>query len=136
MRKIKRLLFAVLMMTCSVSWAEWEFTGDQLEGKISIYHDRSTIRRNGVIAKMWIMIDFSTVQISSGGERYKSSKGLTAYNCEKETYANISIILNSGSMGKGEVVWSHTRKESEWEWDPNPPRSVSEVTWKIACGKQ
>jgi hypothetical protein len=130
---MKRLLFVLLMMVCSVSSAEWEFSGTALEGNISHYYDKSTIRRNGAIAKIWVLTDYSKVQISPDGTRFKSSKGLTAYNCEEETFATISILWNSGSMGRGEVVWTGTRKENEWEWKPIAPQSTNVFMMKIAC---
>jgi len=133
---MNRLLFIMLAMVCSVSSAESEFSGTALEGKISHYYDKSTIRRNGAIAKIWALTDFSKVQISPDGTRFKSSKALMAYNCEEETFATISILWNSGSKGRGEVVWTGTRKENEWEWKPIAPQSNNVVMMKIACGRK
>jgi hypothetical protein len=46
------------MLTCSLSWAAWEKTGTIVDGdEVSVYYfDKSTIRKNGVIVKMWIMV--------------------------------------------------------------------------------
>jgi len=99
---MKRLLFVVLLMTCSASWAEWQLcTGD---ATMLVYCDKSTIRKNGAISRMWDMTDYSSVQTNSSGGRYMSEKSLAAYNCRDETNALISLVQYSGSMGQGNTV--------------------------------
>ena len=134
---MKRIIFAVLMMVCSVSWAKWDGTPtlNKVQG-VKYYHDKSTIRIDGAIAKMWVMRDFSEPQNDNTGGRYKSQKLLFAYDCMSEQAAIISGVNNSDSMGRGSVVWSITLKENEWEWEAIPPKSIGEVNWKIACGKK
>ncbi len=133
MRKMKRLLFVVLMTVCSISCADWEYTIETNTGSTS-YHDKSSIRRSGVSVKMWMMTDFSSAQ-TSGGRKYKSSKRFVDYNCAEETFALISVVNYSGSMGEGGVVRSMTWQERELEWEPLVPGTVVEAMWKIACGK-
>jgi hypothetical protein len=97
--------------------------------------DKTTIRKNGVISRMWDLMEHSIVQTHTG-LTYMSAKSLQAYNCREETSTIISIILYSGSMGKGNVVYTYTWQESEWKWSPVAPDSIYEVLWKIACGKK
>ena len=132
---MKRLLFVVLMMICSVSWAEWEFLGRAGDGEQTVYVDTSTIRKNGVISRMWELIDFSKVQTNRSGDRWMSSKSLAAYNCRDETLALISAFDYSGSMGHGNVVGTLTVQEREWKWVPIVPETIAETKWKIACGR-
>ena len=129
---MKRLLFVVLMMTHSVSWAEWERTG--VTDRFSEYHDKSSLRRDGVIVKMWTMKEYFKGQIHDAGYMVKSVKILQIFNCKNETYALVSISEYSDSMGTGVVLSTVTRKESQWVWEPIIPSSVGEGTWKIACG--
>jgi hypothetical protein len=133
---MKRFFFVLLMMACSASQAEWEFSGSAGGGKILSYYDKSTIRRSGVIAKMWKMKDFTTVQIEKNGDRKKSEKAFTAYNCKEETWALMTLVQYSESMGEGDVIWSYTWKEHEMNWIPNVPDTIGEIEWKIACGKK
>jgi len=133
---MKRLLFVMLMMVCSVSWAEWELCGSDSDDKFMVYCDKSTIRKNGAISRMWVLTDFSKVQKNASGKRYMSFKSLAAYNCRDETSAIISLVQYSGSMGEGNVVVSHTRQEREWEWKPIVPESITEAQWGIACGSK
>ena len=107
---MKRLLFVVLMMVYSVSWAEWELCAIDGEGDemLSVYCDKRTIRKNGVISRMWDLYDYSSMQTEAGSNGYMSTKALWAYNCREETKALISVIQYSGAMGGGVVVESVT----------------------------
>ena len=131
---MKRLLFAVLMTVCSVSWAEWEMTG-KAEG-LTHYHDKSTITINDITAQMWVMYEFPQVRTNTDGGRYKSAKSLLAFNCKYETLAMISVIQYSGSLGAGDVVLSDSYNESEWIWDRIVPNTLVKVELDIACGKK
>jgi hypothetical protein len=132
---MKRLLLALLVTTCSLSWAGWEFSAESNDSEITYYSDKSTIRRNGDIVKMWSLKEFS-VRRTFNGVNYKSSKVLYAYNCKYESSATVSIVHHSDSAGSGNVVYAVTFKESDLDWDPNAPGSLVEILWKIACGKK
>jgi hypothetical protein len=131
---MKRLIFAVLMMTCSVSWAEWEMTGNTKTD--TFYHDKSTIRRNGAVAKMWSMIDSFEEETNSDGAKFRSQKVFRVANCRERIAATIALFQYSGPMGEGNVILTRTIKEGEADWTPIPPGSVSEAEWKIICGKR
>ncbi len=128
---MKRLLFVLLLMTCSVSWAEWELSGGDSED--NFYHDKSTIRKNGVIVKIWTMLSHANAVIENGYQ-YKSSKNLFVFNCKLDTSELISILKYSGSMGSGKVVFSANWQEKDWEWKPVVPGTYTELHYKIACG--
>ncbi len=129
---MKRLLFVALMMVCSVSWAEWEYSG--ANGAFAHYVDRSTIRRSGAIAKMWTLTDYFEEQTNPGGKKFKSDNRRLAINCMEDTIALIAFVEYSDSMGKGRTVSSLERKESDWDWRSFPPDTTGEVMFKIACG--
>lgn len=135
MRRMRRLLFVVLMTVCSVSWAGWELTGKSTDDEITFYHDKSTIRRKGAVAKMWTMKDYSEVQVDALGS-YKSDKVLHSYHCVEETYAAISFVYYSDLMGAGTLVNSVTIKESSLDWYPVVPGSANAKLLKIACSKK
>jgi hypothetical protein len=132
--EMKRLLFVVLMMVCSVSWAKWEMTGKTDD--LTHYHDKSTIQINDITAQMWVMYEFPQVRTNTDGGRYKSAKSLLAFNCKYETLAMISVLQYSGPLGTGDVVLSDTFKESEWIWDRIVPDTTVKIEWDIACGKK
>jgi len=125
---MKRLLFAVLMMVCSVSWAEWEKSGEAND--YTVYSDKSTVRKKEKIATIWEMYDYSVVQTNENGYRYNSEKVLLGYNCMTNKVARISTVYFSGSMGDGYVVASETEKKLFWG-SVHLTRRL-----KIACGEQ
>jgi hypothetical protein len=133
---MKRLLFVFLMMTCSVSFAEWEVTGKSDGRRITNYHDKSSIRRNGSQARMWGLEDHSVVRVNSSGKEYKSIKILKIFDCVSEEFEIISYVEHFESMGYGKVVSSDALEKKEWKWFPIVPGSVVEKEWKIACGKK
>lgn len=83
---MKRQLFVVLMMICSVSWARWEISGKTDDGITTHYHDTSTIRKNGAVAKMWTIQDYLFVQKDEIG-KFKSIKTLFMFHCKEEKLA-------------------------------------------------
>jgi hypothetical protein len=130
---MKRLVFAALMMVCSVSWAEWEYT-DSSDSFI-LFHDKSTIRRNGVFVQMWSSKDYFDVQ-TDVRTPFKSAKYLRKYNCNEETQAIVWLIHYADSLGSGNVTFSYTTKERELAWIPVVPGTIGEAEWKIACSKK
>ncbi len=130
---MKQLIATVLMMVCSLSWAKWELISE--DDEVSYYHNKSTMRKNGAIVRLWTIWEYSSVQTGDSGDIYKSAKELRAFNCKLETSAVISVVHYEGSMGSGKTVWSVTLLEKEWAWVPIVPESIGEATWKIACGK-
>jgi hypothetical protein len=130
---MKRFVFVALMMVCSASWAEWEYTTHT--NSFSVFHDKSTIRRNSTTSQMWTLTDYFQAQ-TDGGPLFKSKKELWKYNCRDETAAVISLINFSDVFGDGVPNWSHTYNEREQTWIPVSPGSIGELEWKIACGKK
>jgi len=132
---MKRLIFVLLLMTCSVAWADWEKTNHVSDETSTYYHDKSSIKGTGGIVKMLTMINHSVEKNLKSGGKYESVKRLDGYDCRSETTAPITVSYFSGSMSSGSVVFSYTVKNSELEWEPIIPSSLWEKHWKIACGK-
>lgn len=130
---MKRLLFVLLMMTCSLSWAEWERVGDT--GNYEALVDRATIRKKGNFFEMWDMMNYFKVQ-ESVGKAHKSAKILNRYDCKDATRGLVSFVHYSGEYGTGEVVFVHTSKKNEIEDHPISPGSSAELLWQIACGRK
>ena len=130
---MKRLVFAVLIMACSVSWAEWKYM-DRTDSFI-LFYDKSTIRRNGSFVQMWLSKDYFDVQ-TDVRVPFKSTKELRKYNCIEETQALVSLTHFSESENSGRVTFSITVKDHELDWTYVSPNSVGETMWKIACGKK
>ena len=131
---MKRILFVLLMMTCSVSWAEWELVSN--DNNSDIYADTATIRKKGNFVEMWRMRNYFEVQVESSGIKYRSSIMMTRYGCNDKTAGLVSWIDYSKEYGQGEPVLSVTQKKNDIQDKPIVPGSVSETAWKIACGRK
>ncbi len=132
---MKKLLFAVMISTCSVAWAEWEQLSISGDFEFSIYVDNAPRKKNGSIVKMWELRDFSSVQTNSSGDKFKSAKILYAYDCKEDAVAIISGTQYTGAVGSGKVIWSATFPEKALNWEPKIPGSLGEIKWKIACNR-
>ena len=106
---MKRLIFVFLLMTCSVSWAEWEIVTSDSES--DIYADRETIRKKGNFVEMWRMKSFVEVQVNSDGKKFRSVKFLSRFDCKDETVGSFSFVQYSEEYGRGDVVSSGTIKK-------------------------
>lgn len=137
MRKMKRLLFVVLMSACSVSWGKWELTDTDEDRTVSYYHDKLSIQRSKSKSKMSILNDFSSEQISSfSGIRYKSSKAIHVYDCESFSVAVASLTWYAGNMGRGKVVYSNVNEESDFRWYRILKSTVDYKDLETACMKK
>lgn len=130
---MKRLLFLLLLTTCSVSRAEWEVAS--VTKYFTTFIDKSTKRKKGNFVEMWELKNYSEVMLDSV-DKYWSVKVLRRYDCLKETQGVISMIEYSELFGDGKPVWSGTRTKNEIVDEPNVPGSVGETSWKIACDKK
>ncbi len=81
-------------------------------------------------------MNLSFAKTNSAGQEYKSVKIRYAFNCQEETQMILSWVMYSGSNGSGGSVSSETLEGNLLKWNPVVPGSVSEESWKIACGKK
>jgi hypothetical protein len=123
------LLITLLVLSSGPAYAEWvEFAkNDQLGA--TMYVDPDTIRRTGDLVKMWSLLDYKTVQTSSGGS-YLSTKEQSEYDCTEERERLKAFAAFSGSMGSGTVV---SLNPTEDKWVPVAPDSSGQAMRKFAC---
>ena len=132
---MKRLLFVLLLMTCSVSWAEWERVVKT--DNYVFFVDRATIRKKSNFVEMWEMTNFFETQVTEvDKQNYKSRMHLSRYDCSDGTRGTVSFLMYAEENGKGNVVLSHMVKKNEIEDNSIPPGSLGELLWKIACGRE
>ena len=131
---MKRLLFVFLMMTCSVSWAEWELVAD-IENYVQ-FVDKATKRKKDNFVEMWRMNNYFDEQLNSQGKKYKSVKIFDSYDCNNKARGVVSFVQYFEQYGRGDVVLSHTAKSIEIQYHPIVPESIGEGLWKIACGRE
>ncbi len=125
----KIILMMLLAVVSSSAMAEWVAIGTG-DGFI-LYANPDTIRKSGNKVKMWSLTDYNFVR-EVGSEKFLSDKFQGEYDCKEEQARNLYSSWHSENMGKGNVV-STTNKPRDWF--PVAPDSMSEVSWKFACGK-
>lgn len=130
MRKV--ILMLLLAVVSNSAIAEWIGVGSS-DG-IDIYVDKTTIRKNGSMVKMWSLNDYKTVHKDayfSEGNAYLSIASQGEYDCKGEQARLLSFASYSKNMGYGNAVYSHT---DNYIWEPFVPESITEALWKFACG--
>ena len=129
------LLIILLFLSSGPAYAEWVLVGSsEVSGGYIVYADRDTIRRKGNLVKMWYLVDHKTVQTTSGGVSYLSSKILDEYDCAEERHRLLAFTDFSGNMASSNVIQSDSQDGSKWK--PVEPKSTGHALWEVACGKQ
>ncbi len=125
----KCLLASLLLFASAGAIAGWVEIGE--EGGIKVYADPDTISKAGDTVKMWQMNTFRELQ--NIPRDYRSSRLLFEYDCKALRARGVGMMLYSGVMGTGEVVYS---SDDIYKWSAIVPDSFGGKLRKIACGKK
>jgi hypothetical protein len=131
-KRLKRMILgcATLLLAGS-ALAQWSLFGRT--ENLRIYLDPGSIRRQGDIAQMWQLYDYTSAQWVGAQHVVLSLKHLVEYDCSVLRARIIAGAAYSEQMGSGRVVSSETLPDAEWS--ALPPGGTGESTWKIACDK-
>jgi hypothetical protein len=124
MEKVMRYLVLLLMAFALPASAEWV-----QHGSISwaaVYHDPSTIKKNGRFAQVWELQDLK--QRHKDGEL--SRLVLVEYDCKNNHKRIIALVTRSNQMGGGETLSSDYMPT---DWNYSPPDSVAAAGQSIVC---
>jgi hypothetical protein len=130
------LLIAVLLLNVGQAFAEWVSVDSKVEEGLTVYTiyiDPDTIRHNGDVVKLWVLMDFKTRQIESSPP-YLSVKSQREIDCTKERIRLVAVTAFSGNMGSGEILYSYS--DSKDQGIPVEPGSVAQSLWNFACSKK
>lgn len=134
---MKRLfLITLLVLNSGPVYAEWVEVGGKVEEGLTVYTiyvDPDTIRHNGDVVKLWVLMDFKTRQTESSPP-YLSVKSQREIDCTEERIRLVAATAFSDNMGRGEILYSYT--DSTDQGIPVEPGSVAQSLWKFVCGKQ
>ena len=128
----KAILMMLLAVVSSSAAAGWVEVGGNETGAI-YYADPATIRKAVNRVKMWILVDYKTTRVSSGGMPYMSMKAHVEYDCKEERVRTLYYSNHSGNMAGGKSVFSD---DDPAKWSPVPRATIQEDLWEIACGKR
>jgi hypothetical protein len=133
----KRLfLITLLLLSSGPAYAEWVSVDAKIEEGLTVYTvyvDRDTIRRNGDVVKLWVMMDFKTRQIESSPP-YLSVKSHREIDCTEERIRLVAVTAFSGNMGSGAILYSYS--DSKDQGIPVEPGSVAQSLWNFVCSKK
>ena len=128
----KAILMMLLAGVNSSAAAEWAAI-DEAETS-TVYADAATIRKAGNMVRMWSLYDFTTPQSGiSVNEPFLSMSNQYEYDCKDKRLRIFAVSFHSGNMAKGKVIKSATRAG---DWKSVAPGAISDLLWKIACGKR
>ena len=89
------------------------------------YADKSTLRRNGSVVKVWQLIDAKNPTYGAF-----SQVSQVEYDCKIEKSRYLVRYGYAGKMAGGDIVYKDI---DITKWEPNPPSSMSEILWKNSC---
>jgi len=124
------LLLLLVAVSNGATAEEWIAVVNTDDGDITVYANRSTIRREGNIVSIWTLGDFKKAKQGGDNKQFLSLKEQYEYDCREEKMRRLYAIMYTGKMGKGNVLDSGSIYEA---WQPVPTGSLNEHLWKFAC---
>jgi hypothetical protein len=126
-------LITLLVLSSGSAFAEWVSIGSSENGGgYTVYVNPDTIRRKGDLVKMWIFLDYKTIQ-TVAGTSHLSVRSQHQYDCAEDRHRRLAYTFFSGNMESSKEVYSNP---DEGKWEPVASDSVAEGLWKIACDRK
>jgi hypothetical protein len=96
-----------------------------------IYIDPGSIRRQGNIAEMWVLIDYAQPQPDRTGKPIRSDKLHYRYNCAARQESITTSTAHAGAMATGAIVDTNTDAPAYVAVAPGTP---GDKMLQRACG--
>ena len=129
MRKIFLMLLLVSLNGSAL--AEWTRVTADKDGSAVYYADAASIQESADgLTTIWELNDLK--EQDEDGTR--SSKIHVEYDCLRERFRVLSVIVYSQNMGGGKVIVNLSPADIKHQ--PIPPDSAETYMWKVACGKK
>jgi hypothetical protein len=129
---MKNIIALLLASICSLASAEWINVGASEDGSFDIFIDNSSIQKIGSISQVSWIKNYSSIQSTRRGKKYKSVHMVSVYDCKLELSKFASIAFYSESMAAGEAVISNVNKEDE-PFSPILSSSDDAMVWQFVC---
>ena len=130
--KLVRLAAALALLgTASFgAMAEWSQVGEDSDSQT--YIDRSTIRRSGNMAKMWVINNYKSGQKLRGSSfLFLSMRSRHEYDCSDDNLRTLDISIHSARMAEGSTLLTESTTQP---WESVVPGSAGALQLKAACG--
>jgi hypothetical protein len=97
------------------------------------YLDQRSVQRNGDLARVYQLTDFTSAQWVDERTVIGSIKALVEYDCARSRSRTLVFEAYSEQMGEGRLVASEQKPDAEWE--NIAPGGTVENVWRMVCGK-
>jgi len=97
------------------------------------YADIESIRKNGDITAMNVLIDFEKAPFDGNNLPYLSLKMAAEYNCRERQFRAVEVVSHEGRMATGNTPYT---SEQPGNWESIPDKSLQKALWETACGKR
>lgn len=123
-------LFISLAITCLSAGAAAQWTPVMVDEVVITYIDRATLRGKGGMVRMWWMMDYQLVQITSE-KGYFSRLHHSEFDCKGQRIRLLSVALLSERMGHGQVIFEDPVPR---KWETVRDGSFQDALRGVACG--
>lgn len=133
MRQLRHgLVIATLLAVSGNALAQWVMIGRNEDMRLLV--DRGSIVRNGDIATMMQMVDYTSAQWI-GSKVIMSVRNVAEYDCVKRKTRAVAGVAYSEQLGRGVEV---TREEAppDASWVDVSTGGAGERLWQAACGRE
>ena len=124
------LLLTLLFLNSVPAYAEWVAV-EETPGLRTVYVDPDTIRREGNLVTLWLLMDFKWMQGNRSPSRFLSTKTQMQFDCAEKrlrllAYSEFLRHMGTGRRNDGYVDTGN--------WVPVKPDSMNQALWEDACG--
>ena len=127
------LLITLLLLSSGPVSAEWVAVEEtyQVPGLRTVYVDPGTIRREGNLVTLWLLMDFKWMQGNRSPSRFLSTKTQMQFDCAEKRLRLLAYSEFLRHMGTGRRNDGYVDKGN---WVPVKPDSMNQALWEVACG--
>ena len=125
-------LITLLFLNSVPAYAEWVAV-EETPGLRTVYVDPYTIRREGNLVTLWLLMDFKWMQGNRSPSRFLSTKTQMQFDCAEKRLRLLAFTSFSRDMGTGIPAGGYV---DTGNWVPVKPDSMNQALWEVACGKE
>ena len=129
------LLITLLVLSHGPVYAEWVAVEKkyQTPDRQTVYIDPATIRRDGNLVTLVILIDWTWMQGNYvGTPRFLSTTTHKQFDCAAKRLRLLAFTEYYGRMATGRAAVGYVDQDN---WLPVEPESLNHALWEVACGK-
>jgi len=130
---MKKLIVPLLICIATIGTASADWKGVASTDAADFFLDKSTVRSSGQYKEAWVLTDLKAAKKDGFGKDYLSSKSKTRVDCVGDKSLYLALVLYSGNMGSGDVVFNKSYNDNDWQHII--PGSAWAIVTQAICGK-